>query len=143
MLNYILDNARLEDIEILKDFKLHSIFDYAINLSKDEITDINNYVNSNIIKQIDDYKLIKINTNIIGCLYTKKYDDGILIDEIYLIKDYRNKGIGTDIIKNILHKNNSVYLWVYKNNYSAITLYKKLKFRVLQETETRYYMGKI
>ena len=60
--------------------------------------------------------------------------------EIYLEEEYRNKGIGTKIIMDILNNNDVVYLWVYKDNKKALSLYKKLGFNVLEETETRYYM---
>ena len=59
---------------------------------------------------------------------------------IYLEEEYRNKKIGTNIITNILKSNPLVYLWVYKENTKAISLYKKMKFKVINETETRYYM---
>lgn len=67
-------------------------------------------------------------------------DDGKLLDEIYLEEEYRNKGIGTKIIMDILNNNDVVYLWVYKENEKAISLYKKLGFNVIEETESRYYM---
>lgn len=75
-----------------------------------------------------------------GCVLVTKNDDGVLIDEIYIEKEYRNNGIGTDIIKNILQNNTIVYLWVYKLNKKAISLYKKLELKIIKETETRYYM---
>ena len=62
------------------------------------------------------------------------------IVDIFVLKEYRNKGIGTDIIKNILKNNSIVYLWVYKKNIKAISLYKKMKFKIINETENRYYM---
>mgnify|MGYP003207452642 FL=1 len=40
----------------------------------------------------------------------------------------------------ILNNNDVVYLWVYKENEKAISLYKKLGFNVIEETESRYYM---
>ena len=67
-------------------------------------------------------------------------DNGKLLDEIYLEEGYRNKGIGTKIIMDILNNNDVVYLWVYKENEKAISLYKKLGFNVIEETESRYYM---
>ena len=67
-------------------------------------------------------------------------DNGKLLDELYLEEEYRNKGIGTNIIKDILNKNNIVYLWVYKLNTKAISLYKRLDFQIIEETKTRYYM---
>lgn len=87
-MNYKLMKANIDDVSILIDYKLKNIFDYAENLSLEEI------------KQIDDYKVICINDIKIGCLLVVNKDDGVLLDEIYLEEKYRNKGIGTSIIKN-------------------------------------------
>ena len=81
-----------------------------------------------------------VDNKIIGCLLLTNKDDGKLLDEIYLEKVYRNKGIGTEIIRDILSNNDIVYLWVYKKNDKAISLYRKLGFNVIEETESRYYM---
>lgn len=62
------------------------------------------------------------------------------MDEIYLEEQYRSKGIGTNIIKQVLNENKIVYLWVYKDNVKAIKLYENLGFIVEEETETRYFM---
>ena len=67
-------------------------------------------------------------------------DDGVLLDEIYIEEQYRNKGIGKDIIRNVLKGSDVVYLWVYKENERAISLYKDLGFKVIDETEERFYM---
>ena len=139
-MNYKLMKADIDDVSTLIDYKLKNIFDYAENLSLEEIKQINNYVKSNVPKQIDDYKVICINDKKIGCLLVINKDDGVLLDEIYLEEKYRNKGIGTSIIKKILSNYNIVYLWVYKLNTKALSLYKKLGFKIIDETETRYYM---
>ena len=65
---------------------------------------------------------------------------GKLLDEIYLEKEFRNTGIGTDIIRKMLKKNRNIYLWVYKENKKAISLYKRLGFIIVDETDSRYYM---
>ena len=139
-MNYKLMKADIDDVSTLIDYKLKNIFDYAENLSLEEIKQINNYVKSNVPKQIDDYKVICINDKKVGCLLVVNKDDGVLLDEIYLEEKYRNKGIGTSIIKKILSNYNIVYLWVYKLNTRALSLYKKLGFKIIDETETRYYM---
>lgn len=63
-----------------------------------------------------------------------------LLEEIYLEENYRNKGIGSDIIKEVISKNDIIYLWVYKLNIKAVSLYKKLGFKIIKKIETRYYM---
>ena len=140
MIDYKLESANKDDIEILITYKLASILDYAKNLPKEEIEKITNYVKTTIPTQMKNYEIIIINNQKVGCLLLEKYKDGILLNEIYLDKNYRNKGIGTSILTNILNNNSKVYLWVYKENISALNLYKKLGFKIKETTETRYFM---
>lgn len=139
-MNYNLINATSNDIDYIKKSKLYNIFTYADDLPKDEIMRINNYVDEHIPVEITDYKIIMCSNDRVGCLLVTKKDDGVILDEIYLEEEYRNKGIGTEIIKNILKNNFIVYLWVYKKNIKAISLYKKMEFKIIDETENRYYM---
>ncbi len=139
-MNYKLVNVTKNDISKLIEYKLKSIFDYAENLSLEEINQINDYVKSNVPKELNNYKVICIDDKKVGCLLITNKDDGVLLDEIYLEEKYRNKGIGTSIIKEILSNYNIVYLWVYKLNIKALSLYKKLGFKIINETKTRYYM---
>ena len=139
-MNYKLIKSSNDDIEKLIDYKKRTIYEYAKNLSKDEIDKINNYVKNNMPKLLNNYYNIVGDNKIVGCLLLTDKDDGILLDEIYLEEKYRNKGIGTDIIKKVISNNDIIYLWVYKENIQAISLYKKLGFVVIEETESRYYM---
>ena len=142
-MKYELIKSSTQDIDRLIEYKKATIFDHAKNLSNEEIDKINNYVTSEVPKSIYDYCNIIVNNKIVGCLLLTEVDDGKLLDEIYLEEEYRNKGIGTNIIKNVISNNNIVYLWVYKNNIKAVELYKRLGFTIIDETETRYYMKHI
>ena len=139
-MNYKLINATDKDIKYLKNAKLSNICKYAHNLKDEEIEKINDYVDKNILMEVKDYKIISINNDIGGSLLIVNKDDGILLDDIYIEDKYRNKGIGSSIIKNLLSKNKLIYLWVYKENIKAISLYKKLNFKIIEETKTRYFM---
>lgn len=140
-MKYELIFAKDENKDLLIQYKLKNISEYAYNLSDEEITKINNYVKLNIPKQIKNYKLITIDSKIIGCLLVEKHLDGVLLDEIYLDEEYRNKGIGTSIIKSIIDDNDIIYLWVYKANQAAFNLYIKLGFNIIKETDSRYFMN--
>ena len=71
----------------------------------------------------------------------RKIDGGLLLDEIFIDKEYRNKGIGSLIIQNyVLDNDYNIYLWVYKDNVKAFNLYKRLGFKIKEETDSRYYM---
>lgn len=139
-IKYKIISAKKDNIDILIKYKLNTILEFANNLQDQEIIKIKSYVNNSVPKLIENYKLILIEDNIIGCILFYKKDDGILLDEIFIEENYRNHGIGTNVIKSILKDNSIVYLWVYKLNIKAIKLYKKLGFKITDETETRYYM---
>lgn len=58
---------------------------------------------------------------------------------------YRNKGIGTSLLKNFLtflrQKNyNQISLSVQKNNY-AVNMYKKLGFKIVSQNQSEYIMS--
>ena len=138
---YKLENASIKDIEKIKKYKLNTIFEYAKDLDKEEVEKINNYVNKTISNQIFEYKNIALNNIIVGSFLITKNENGLLLDEIFIEEQYRNKGIGTSIIKDVVSKSNSnVYLWVYKDNIKAFNLYNKIGFNIKEETDSRYYM---
>lgn len=137
---YKLQSAKQKDIDILIRYKLSNIFEYANNLSIEEINQINKYVKDEVPNQIDNYKVIIIDDKICGCILIETKDDGIIIDELYIEEKYRNSGIGTKLISNVICNNKVVYLWVYKLNVNAIRLYKRLGFKIIKETENRHYM---
>lgn len=138
---YKLENASIKDIERIKKYKLNTIFEYAKDLDKEEVEKINNYVNKTISNQIFEYKNIVLNNIIVGIFLITKNENGLLLDEIFIEEQYRNKGIGTSIIKDVVSKSNSnVYLWVYKDNIKAFNLYNKIDFNIKEETDSRYYM---
>lgn len=139
-IKYKLNKAKIDDINLLIKYKLSTILKYAKNLSKEELNRIKEYVNNQVTKELYNYNLVIVDDKVIGCILVSDLDDGKLLDEIYLDDKYRNKGIGSQLIKEVLVNNPIVYLWVYKDNKEAIDLYSRLGFLVYEETETRYKM---
>lgn len=138
---YKLVRATAKDIDRIKDYKLQTITEYATNLSKSEKIKINNYITSSVNEWIYKYQNIIVNEKIIGSILIRNIKNGILLDEIFIEDKYRNKGIGTKVISNIILKyQKNIFLWVYKDNIKAFNLYKKLGFKIDSETKTRYYM---
>lgn len=139
-MEYKLEKSSTKDINLLVDYKLRNIFDYAQHLTEDEMSRIIDYVKKIVPKHLEDYQLITINSKIIGCLLVLKEQDYIVLDEIYIEEDYRNQGIGTDIIQNLLKKYEYVKLCVYKRNRRAYALYESLGFQIEYEKDERYHM---
>ena len=135
---YKLIKATEMNIELIKDIKLETIFSSPDEFAEGNEDKIKEYIDMSVKEFLDDTKMVIINDSIAGIFLVRNFEDGVLIDEIYLYDEYRNKGIGTKLINSV--KNKNVYLWVYKNNEKAINLYTKLGFKVIDETETRYKM---
>lgn len=139
--NFKIETATINDLERIKYYKLKTIVEYAKSLSEEEMTKIDNYICESVPTLIKEYKNIIYNKKIIGSILIRKIDDGLLLDEIFIEKEYRNKGIGSLIIKNyVLDNDYNIYLWVYKDNIKAFNLYKKSGFKIKEETDSRYYM---
>ena len=137
---YKLVKASKKDIPRLIKYKKDIIYMYSKDLVEDERNKIDEYVITSANEMFEDYYNIIIDDKIIGSILLKDMLQGKLIDEMYIEKEFRNNGIGTDIIRKMLEKNRNIYLWVYKENKKAISLYKRLGFIIVDETDSRYYM---
>ena len=137
---YKLVKASKKDIPRLIKYKKDIIYMYSKDLAEDERNKIDEYVITNLNETFKDYYNIIIDDKIIGSILLKDMPQGKLIDEIYIEKEFRNNGIGTDIIRKMLENNRNIYLWVYKENSKAVLLYKRLGFIIVDETDSRYYM---
>lgn len=138
--NYQLIPATINNLQLLKEFKLKTILNNEENISIEEKNKILKYVNQTTPQYINDYQLIVVSNKIVGCLLLREYEDGKLLDELYLIPEYRNQHIGTSIIMKIISTFPIIYLYVYKENKIALNLYLKYQFKIIAETKSRYYM---
>jgi len=116
---------------------LFSQFDefWSYDILKDEL----NSKNSN-------YLIATLNDTIVGFAGIKVMLDETDIMNIVVRKDFRNQGIGTLLLKNLINlskeKNlNTITLEVMEENYPAIHLYKKFGFQRVG-IRKNYYQGK-
>ena len=99
----------------------------------------------------DDFALVaEIEGKIIGAVWIRiMYDYGHIDDEtpslaISLYKEYRGRGIGTEMMKEMLsllktHNYTRVSLSVQKANYAA-EMYRKIGFDIVRENEEEWIM---
>ncbi len=139
-IDYSLIKAEKNDFEFIKSAKLNTIFDYAKNISANEKEKIINYVKKFTEKYLNDYKIIVSKNVKCGVLLVREFEKGMLLDEIYLLENYRGIGIGSDIIKKEISKYDNIFLFVYKDNFRAVSLYTKLGFVIYEDKGERYLM---
>ena len=126
-MNIKISKMTLEDLNSIKDI-LTSEFDdfWNYNILKDELESKNSkYI---VVKDIES------NDEIVGFAGIKIFIDEADIMNIVVKKDYRNKGIGSLILENLIllcNKSNlkSLSLEVNEKNIPAINLYKKFGFK--------------
>lgn len=99
----------------------------------------------NFINQVkDDTWIIQLNGNDIGFYNGVELEDGSYeIGNICIIPEYQGKGIGTQVLKDImkLHKEQDLYIQYFKQN-PVGKLYERLGFIPNGETEFHYQMIK-
>ena len=150
----VIREIRSEEIPLLDDFLYEAIFIPegvpAPPRSIIENEDLQVYVRD-FGKKADDRCLVaKAGGRIVGAVWTRIMNDyghiadGIPSLAISLYKDYRNQGIGTELLRKMLQLLRrdgypQVSLSVQKANY-AFRMYQKAGFEVVKETEEEYVM---
>ena len=150
----VIREIRSEEIPLLNDFLYEAIFiPEGVPLPPRSIIeneDLQVYVRD-FGKKADDRCLVaEVEGKVIGAVWTRVMNDyghiadGIPSLAISIYKDYRHKGIGTDLLRKMLQllKRDGypqVSLSVQKANY-AFRMYLKAGFEVLKETDEEYLM---
>lgn len=131
-----IDKMTVKDLESIKDILISDFDDFwNYNILKDELKSENSK-----------YIVAKFDNKIIGFSGIKVFVDNADIMNIVVRKNFRNKGIGTVLLENLLTLSkklglNSLSLEVNEKNIPAINLYKKLGFENIG-IRKNYYNGK-
>lgn len=153
-MEYIIRKLKQEEVNILDDFLYEAIFiPKGVEPPPKEIIyqpELQVYV-TNFGNQKGDICFVAwADSKIVGAVWVRLMNDyGHVDDEtpsfaISLLKEYRNYGIGTELMRRMLEelKNNGykqASLAVQKMNY-AVRMYKKVGFEIVDDNEEEYIM---
>lgn len=100
------------------------------------------FIENDAKENLKDTKMIMSHGTVIGILESCYIDNGEwwYIGEIYLIPEYRGKGIARVILQQEIDSHDKLKLRVSKDNTHAIDLYKSLGFGISEEEEHAYIM---
>ena len=134
MLEYRVVNAKDKDLDILTSMKLVTMIDDDMDqkLSYAE----KNTINQNVELNCTAYKMIYVEKSIAGAYLVIPYDDGYIIDQLFLFEEFRNQGIASSIIEKLKKEYDPLYAWSYKDNFMALTLFKKQGFHTISNGRT-------
>lgn len=105
-------------------------------------SDVQELIRKDVDQSIKDTLMIMDGDKTIGMFTACMIDDGEwrYIGEIYLIPEYRGKGIGTSILKKEINNYDRIRLKVATTNDKAIKLYKSLGFEIIKEVDGQMYI---
>ena len=155
-IKYTIRPLREEETHLLRDFLYEAIYiPEGVEPPTKEVIDIPElkiYI-EDFGKDKDDYCLVaETDHKVIGAVWARIMNDYGHIDNntpslsISLYREYRNKGIGTSLMKEMLKLlrdkgYHQVSLSVQKANY-ATKMYLKLGFKIIRETDEEFIMVK-
>ena len=146
MNKYELKEITEDDIDFLFNLLKSSMMDYykkTYGYWEDE--EELRYLKESLSKAI--YKIIVVDNQQIGCLALKESHNFIFVEEIQILPSMQNKGIGSNIIYELINKANSekkeIYLEVLKSNTKALNFYTNNGFHKTGENETHFQLNHI
>lgn len=126
-------NATKDDVDNMFKWEMESI-------DKDNRNDpkIIKCIEKDVQDSIKITKMIMYKDETIGMFTTDRLEPGSdywYIGEIYIVKEHRNKGIGTALLKDEISKHDKIKLQVAQSNHGAMKLYKSLGFEITNRND--------
>lgn len=153
-MGYTIRKIKQSEIPLLSDFLYEAIFipKGAVPPPREIINqpELQVYISAFGKRDSDICYVAEVNDRIVGAVWVRIMNDyGHIDDEtpsfaISLYKEYRNQGIGTELMKAMLHElketgYKQTSLAVQKENY-ALKMYKKVGFEIIEENDEEYIM---
>ena len=95
--------------------------------------------------RVAEAKIIVVGEVDAGWLQIHECERGISLHQIHIEPDFRNRAIGTRIIKDLIHgaerRGKKLTLSVVRNN-RALNLYQRLGFKIVDEDETKLHLSR-
>lgn len=135
--------AEENDVDLLLDMKLDIILNNknVLTMNKAELEKAVLEAEEQIRENLIDYKVILKDEREIGFISVADSGETILIDCIYIMQEYRNNGIGTFILKEIIKTNyKPIIILIDKDNIKLINICEKIGFFVDENLENKIYM---
>lgn len=144
MMNIKYKPADKTDIEPIFELNKALIDEYE-NIEAIDYQKVLSWVRNKIEAHIQEYICVVLDEKKVGYYYFHDADGKMEIDDFYVFPQYRNMGIGTEILKKCISETDlPIFLYVFANNKRAIAFYQKLGFQVTEFIKgSRYIMQRI
>ena len=134
--------ARAGDEDTIFELCKALIYRYE-DLSAIDVPEVMNWVREKIRNGLDTYRRIYADGIHAGFCRLEPGEDGMTeLDDLYVLPDFQNRGIGTRVIRDALSEaKEPVMLYVFIRNDGACRLYQRLGFEIRKTIgNSRYIM---
>lgn len=96
-----------------------------------------------IEKRIDEYTRVLCDGEVAGYYRFAPDGDKMELDDLYVLPEYRNRGVGTAVLRRCLAQGKPIYFYVFTGNVRAVALYEREGFRKAEDVSpTRMIMAR-
>lgn len=112
------------------------------DLSSIDLDAVLHWCQRKIQKQIGSFTCVRLNGVQAGFYHFSPRDGMMELDDLYILPEFRRRGIGTQIIQKCCAETGlPVMLYVFMKNTGAVALYQRLGFQITQTVgNSRYIM---
>ena len=132
-MNLCYEKASPEDMETIFNFNRELIDAYEDPSAIDR-NEVLAWVRRKLINKIDEYVCVRCDGQKAAWYRFAPAEGKMEIDDLYVLPEYRNRGIGTAVIEKCLRETDlPVFLCVFIRNVKAVRLYERLGFRAAEK----------
>ena len=126
MINF--KQATIEDIDVIYELSKDLIFKYEKQGNLDFIL---KWMYTKIKSHIEEYQVIYQKNFKVGYFRLFMQDEYKELDDFYIFEEFRNQGIGTEVLNQICKE--PMHLYAFNENIKAIALYERFGFRIIKD----------
>ena len=129
-------SAEQRDLPLL--FSLNkTLIDSYEDTSKIDYERVLKWVEQNLTTQLPNFRRIIYDGRLAGFFCLAETE----LDSLFVLPEFRGKGIGTAVLRHCQEESAELILYVFRNNIRAMALYKRMGFEITKEVgSTRYIM---
>ena len=125
--------AQPEDLEGLYQLNRDLITEYE-DLDSIDFPLVLQWVRRNLEKNLPFFTRVLWNEQIVGYYCLTPSDGKAELDSLFVLPPFQNQGIGTQILRKCQEEvTTPLFLYVFRKNTRAVSLYQKMGFQIVQE----------